>query len=96
MFPVKPYLRYMPDDGAQIDRWGEQPLYRQLAAILRAQIQSGTLRPGQHLPSEATLQQTYGLARNTVRAAVALLRDEGLVITRAQRGSKVADHPGKH
>jgi GntR family transcriptional regulator len=84
----------MPGDGAEIDRWGEDALYVQLAAILRAQIESGELRPGDQLPSETVLTQRYGLARNTVRAAIKVLRDEGLVITRQQRGSIV--RPGKH
>jgi DNA-binding FadR family transcriptional regulator len=52
--------------------------YRQLAALIRAEITSGRLQPGQKLPSEASLQQQYGLARMTVRAAVRLLRAEGL------------------
>lgn len=73
----------------EIDRWGEAPLYMQLAAILRAQIHDGTLRPGDLLPSESVLTQTYGVARNTVRAAIKVLRDEGLVETRPQRGTRV-------
>jgi DNA-binding GntR family transcriptional regulator len=81
----------MPDE---IDRWGEDPLYVQLAAILRAQIESGELRPGDQLPSETVLTQRHGLARNTVRAAIKVLRDEGLVETRPQRGSRVV--PDKH
>ncbi len=38
-------------------------VYRQLADLLRDDILSGRLRPGQPLPSEVTLQQRYGLAR---------------------------------
>jgi len=73
-----------------IDRWGDpRPLPQQLAGIIRAQILSGELEPGQALPSETTLTQTYGVSRNTARAAVALLRDEGLVQTRPQFGSRV-------
>lgn len=91
MFRLKPYGVHMPDE---IDPWGEDHLYVQLAAILRAQIESGELQPGQQLPSETTLTQEYGVARGTVRQAIKVLRDEGLVITRAQRGSRVV--PGKH
>ncbi len=49
-----------------------------LAARLRAEIANGTLRPGQRLPSETTLMQTYGLARGTVAKAVKSLRIAGL------------------
>jgi DNA-binding transcriptional regulator YhcF (GntR family) len=54
-------------------------LYAQLAARLRDDITTGQLRPGQRIPSETTLQQQYGVARETVRRAVAVLRSEGLV-----------------
>jgi GntR family transcriptional regulator len=65
----------------------EQPVppYRQLAAILRVKITSGELSG--RLPSETTLMQEYGLAHGTVRKALALLRDEGLILTTAGWGS---------
>lgn len=73
-----------------IDRWGDpRPLPVQLAAYLRAQMLSGELAPGQQLPSETTLMQEHGVSRNTVRGAIALLRDEGYVQTRPQFGSRV-------
>ena len=49
------------------------------AAILRSQIERGRITT--HLPGEKTLQQEYGLALATVRKAVKVLRDEGLVRT---------------
>ena len=77
----------MPDE---VDRWGDdRPLPVQLAGILRGQILAGELGPGDLLPSETTLTQRYGVSRNTARAAVALLRDEGYVQTRPQFGSRV-------
>lgn len=66
-------------------------LYAQLAARLRAEIVSGRLRPGQRLPSEVTLQQEYGVARETVRRAVAVLRGEGLVVVRRGHGVVVRE-----
>lgn len=53
--------------------------YRALADLLRDRIHAGVLAPGQQLPSEVTLAQTYGLALTTVRRATDLLRDEGLI-----------------
>lgn len=61
-------------------------VYAQLAGLLRTDIQTGRLQPGQRLPSEAHLQQQYGLARETVRRAVAILRTEGLVVVRHGHG----------
>ena len=67
------------------------PLYRQLAAILRGKIESGELAEGDLLPSESYLQQEHSVSRVTVRKAVEVLRDEGLVITLPQRGTFVAE-----
>lgn len=74
-----------------IDRDSGTPLYVQLAAILRARITSGEYAPGKLLPSEPRLQQEYGLARDTVRAALDILREEGLVVTYPGRGSAVSE-----
>ena len=65
------------------------PAYRQLASILREQIESGELAADQPVPSETTLVQRYGIARGTVRRAIEVLRDEGLVVTVQGRGSYV-------
>ena len=61
----------------------------QLANVLRARIESGELAKGKPLPSEKTLQQEHGVARGTVREAVKILQDEGLVITIQGRGTYV-------
>ena len=73
-----------------IDHGEAEPDYRQLAAILRARILAGRIAPGHVLPSEKQLEQEFGLSRNTSRRAIALLRDEGLVVTVAGRGSYAA------
>jgi DNA-binding GntR family transcriptional regulator len=66
-------------------------IYEQLAARLRADILTGRLQPGQRLPSERDLEQTYGIARLTVRRAIAVLRAEGLVVARHGHGVLVRD-----
>jgi GntR family transcriptional regulator len=66
------------------------PLYTQLAKILRDMIKSGELQPRAPLPSESYLQQEQGVSRGTVRMAVAILRDEGLVVTIGGRGTFVS------
>ena len=78
-------------DHVEIDHQGAVPVYRQLAAILRARIRSGHYEPGRAVPSEKQCEQEWGVARGTCRKAIALLRDEGLVVTVAGRGSYVAD-----
>jgi GntR family transcriptional regulator len=70
----------------EIDHEGAVPVYQQLAAILRAQIESGELRSGRPIPSERTLTQRYGIAVGTVKKAVEVLRTEGLVHTVTGRG----------
>jgi DNA-binding GntR family transcriptional regulator len=67
------------------------PLYAQLADILRQLITSGELQPRSLLPSESYLQQEHGVSRGTVRMAMGLLREEGLVVTIAGRGTFVRE-----
>ena len=74
-----------------IDRDGPTPVYVQLAAILRERIEAGDYAPGRALPSETTLMQEHGLARETVRKAVRVLRDEGLVQIVQGRGAYVTE-----
>jgi DNA-binding GntR family transcriptional regulator len=79
-------------DVPQINPRGAEPPYRQIAAWLRTRIEAGEFRPGEDpLPSEKDLMQLFGVARDTVRRAVQLLRDEGLVVTVPQRGTYVTD-----
>ncbi len=65
-----------------------QPAYQQLAAILTRRIEAGQWRTGP-LPSVKALQQQYGVGRDTVLHTLQLLRDAGLIMTVAKRGSYV-------
>jgi GntR family transcriptional regulator len=65
------------------------PKYQQIADQLRAQISSGALAPGQRLPSEPDLAAQYQASRNTVRLAIALLTNQGLVVSRQGLGTFV-------
>ncbi|MFF7146265.1 GNAT family N-acetyltransferase [Streptomyces nodosus] len=67
------------------------PPYQRAAADLREQILSGRLKPGERLPAVRRLQQRYGIAGMTARAALHVLRAEGLVDVVQGRGSFVAD-----
>jgi GntR family transcriptional regulator len=76
-------------DAPQIDYRGEEPPHRQIAAWILARIQSGDLQPGQPVPSEKELVDTFGVARTTARRAIAHLRETGAVRTVPGRGSYV-------
>ena len=82
-------LEMGPDDA--VDYKAREPTYRQLAGILAARIRRGDWGPGELMPSESRLTQEYGLSRGTVRRAIALLVEEGLVVVAPQRGTYVAD-----
>jgi GntR family transcriptional regulator len=80
--------------GETIDKYADEPLYVQLAGILRRRIESGELARLDPLPSESTLTQEHDVSRDTVRRAIAVLREQGLVFTIAQRGTYVGPRPG--
>ena len=83
-----PRVGHMPEP---LDRQSKVPLSQQIAAILRAQIQSGEIPPGRALPSRKTIEQEYGVAAGTADKAVRILRDEGLVETSFGLGIFVVD-----
>jgi GntR family transcriptional regulator len=66
-----------------------EPMYRQIAEDLRAQIESGELQPGQQLRTELELRERYGASRNTVRDAIKLLTSLGLAVTKPGQGTFV-------
>jgi DNA-binding GntR family transcriptional regulator len=74
-----------------ITRGTPVPPYRQLAAILRAQITSGELAPGQQLPSVVALAERYEIAVPTARKAIELLKTEGLITGVPGYGTFVAE-----
>ena len=76
-------------DTASIDRESFEPAYAQLANILRQSMSGGLLRPGDQLPSEAQLVDRYGVSPMTVRRAINILVDQGVVIAEQGRGTFV-------
>ncbi|WP_284746465.1 GntR family transcriptional regulator [Amycolatopsis sp. RTGN1] len=69
-----------------VDRTSGMPAFRQVAADLREKITAGEYSPGEQLPSERDLVDSYGVSRPTIREAVNLLRSEGLVTAEHGRG----------
>jgi GntR family transcriptional regulator len=76
-----------------VDPTSDRPVYKQIADALRTQIESGSLSPGERLPSEAALTQRFAVSQGTVRQALALLRGEGLVVAEHGRGVFVRSRP---
>lgn len=71
-------------------RRNEQLPARIAAEILR-QITEGTLLPGQKIPTEHSLAQSFGVSRSVIREAIAQLRNEGLIETRQGVGAFVTE-----
>lgn len=77
------------DALAVIDPDDPRPASQQIANQLRAAILTGRFRPGERLPSQNELADRYAVARETVKAALRLLREERLVVTRQGSGAFV-------
>ena len=65
------------------------PKYAAIAADLEQRIQSGEFQPGQALPPQRELSAAYGVTLMTLRQALALLTDRGLVAQQPGRGTFV-------
>lgn len=74
-----------------IDRSGPVPPYQQLAALIRARIEAGDLAPGTALPSVTKLAAEHGMSEFTVKKALKLLKDEGLIRGVAGYGTFIAE-----
>jgi GntR family transcriptional regulator len=55
------------------------PAYIQLAQIIKDKICKGDFPPGSRLPAEVSLSKTYGVAVMTVRQAIHVLAEKGLL-----------------
>lgn len=77
------------EQTASIDRDSYEPAYAQLVNILRQSMAAGILRPGDQLPSEAQLCERYGVSPMTVRRAINMLVDQGIVTAEQGRGTFV-------
>jgi GntR family transcriptional repressor for pyruvate dehydrogenase complex len=69
--------------------------YEQLAEVLRGRILTGELQVGDRLPSEAALAAEAGVSRSTVREALRILQEAGLVRRASPRIMVVADAAGE-
>ena len=67
------------------------PLYIRVRDDLLARIEDGTYSPGSVMPTELELASLYGVSRPTVRQALSLLAEEGIIERHRKRGTIVAD-----
>jgi GntR family transcriptional regulator len=74
-----------------IDRASPIPFYYQLQEILKEEIERGTWQPGDLLPSEADLEQRFGVSRTVIRQALDVLQADGQISRGKGRRSMVAE-----
>jgi len=81
-----------------VDSLGPKPVYRavktsrlyeQIVQQVEESILQGQLKPGDQLPAERDLAQSFGVSRTAVREAVKTLREKGLVEAYSGRGTFV-------
>ena len=68
-------------------------LYVQVANILRYGILSGAIPVGSRLPTVVDLANHFNVARITIREAIRILREEGLLVASRGKGIRVLDTP---
>jgi len=78
---MKPHGAGIYRGSVSIDHGSGVAPWRQIYAALRERIDSGDLAPGDRVPSITSLAQEWQVALTTVRKAMDLLKDDGLVIT---------------
>ena len=73
-----------------------EPKYQSVAESLRHDIATGNYKDGDALLTEAELKQKFGVSRQTVRQAISLLENDGLVLRRRGSGTYVNHGARKH
>jgi GntR family transcriptional regulator len=83
-----------PIPAITLDQSLRSPRYAQVFTVLRDWILQGVYAPGSRLPSESELCDLFSVSRITVRSAVEMLEQEGMVQRIQGRGTYVnADMP---
>lgn len=62
------------------------PSYQRIVDDIRRQIISGTLSPGDQLPTVSQLQLIYGVGTTAIRNAMLVLREQGIVVGQQGKG----------
>jgi len=83
-------------DMSQMTRAAERPgvsLYLQLSNVFRSRIESGEWVVGERIPTVEELSKSYGVAGMTIRQALGILEDEGLIERFRAKGTFVRAQP---
>ncbi len=73
-----------------IDNNDPRPVYLQIAASIKEQIQKAVLQPGDELPSVRDLARDLDINLHTARHAYQLLREQGVVLLRLGSRARIA------
>jgi GntR family transcriptional regulator len=74
-----------------IDKSSLVPYYYQLQEALKQEIDAGSWKPGELLPSEAELSDAFGVSRTVIRQALDVLEADAQVLRIKGKGSFVAE-----
>jgi DNA-binding transcriptional regulator YhcF (GntR family) len=77
----------------RLDPNSNRPPYLQIADAIRDAIRSGEFRPGEQIPSRAELADRLDAAPMTITAAIRVLKDDGLLVSRLGVGVFVHTAP---
>jgi len=74
-----------------IDHTAGVPIYEQIKSQMLSLISSGTMKPGEKLPSIRMLAGQLNLNVNTIKKVFAQLEEDGVIVTVVGSGSYVAE-----
>lgn len=75
------------------ERADKRAQFARVAARLREDIMAGTIGLGDRIAGEVDLAERFGVSRGVIQRALALLRDEGILVTVHGQGSFVTTRP---
>ena len=73
-----------------LDRNNPVPLYHQLEIIIKDNIESGTWKENEKIPSENELSRQYGVSRVTIRSVITKFVDSGMMYRIQGKGTYIA------
>lgn len=77
----------------KIDHGSPQPLHAQVESMLRELLKEPKYSKGELLPPETGIAKKLGVSRNTIRAAISRLVQEGVLERKAGRGTRFVNQP---
>lgn len=83
-------------DYININKYSLLPLYSQLKESIKSAIQEGILKPGDKLPTEHEICDTFNLSRTVTRQAFSELTNEGYICRYKSRGTFVSQFNQKN